>query len=126
MEDFTLLSIGARFKKWELSTPVLPKGHISKQPPKKIQKNQKNLEKRPNPLSVRLRATAGGRPLADQSLTDGRTTRAGRRPAVTCRPHAGSIFSLLPLLFSPSSPTFGHFGQLHLIGSSPCPPYPDF
>jgi hypothetical protein len=40
MEDFTLPSVGARFKKWEC-TPILPKGlALSPNFPKKI-KNKK-------------------------------------------------------------------------------------
>jgi hypothetical protein len=32
MEDFTLPSVGARFKKWEYYTPILPKCQAHLQP----------------------------------------------------------------------------------------------
>ena len=35
--------------------------------------------------------------------------------------HGSHLFLPASSFFSPTSPTFGHFGQLHLIGFSPCP-----
>jgi hypothetical protein len=93
------------------------------------------------------RATAGRPPASDQQsktgwprLTSSRTLVArwwatsSRRPMVAHRPWACPILffmpphfsSCLPFFFLLLPPTFGHFGQLHLIGYSTCPPCPEF
>jgi hypothetical protein len=60
------------------------------------------------------------------TLPHGRRAGNHPQPAVAARPSAGPPFlPVPPLFFPPSSPTFGHFGQLLLIGSSTCPPWPD-
>jgi hypothetical protein len=43
MEDFTLPSVGAMFKKWECCTPILPKCHIHPH-----NTNKKKVNKNPN------------------------------------------------------------------------------
>jgi hypothetical protein len=57
------------------------------------------------------RPAAGGRPLDLWSDGRGRAATSGCPPA----PHGSDFFLLASLFFPPSSPTFGHFGQLHLI-----------
>jgi hypothetical protein len=54
---------------------------------------------------------------------DGSSLQGRGRPPAALRSHF--ILHTSPF-FPPSSSTFGHFGQLHLIGSSTCPPCPYF
>jgi hypothetical protein len=46
MEDFTLPSVGASFKKWECCTPILPKSHAHLHNTKKSGKNAKIAKKK--------------------------------------------------------------------------------
>jgi hypothetical protein len=119
MEDLTLLSVGGSLKKWVYYAPILPKcqevPHTSKF--KKSKSKSKNLR---------------------TSRQQWERPATGRQPLVTSRPCTGPILLFLPLHFSsclpifplaspffpPSSPTFGHFGQLHLIGCSHMPALP--
>jgi hypothetical protein len=65
-----------------------------------------------------------------------RETRPDRRSFTGCPtnsdqrslPYLAQVFLSSPCLpiFSQTSPTLWHFGQLFLIGSSPCPPCLDF
>ena len=83
MEDFTLPTVGARFKKKECWRPILPNARPIQKTPKFFFKETKKIGKRGLvALCVRLR------------------TRAGRRPMVTHQPHVGFFFSML------SSPFF--------------------
>jgi hypothetical protein len=60
MEDFTLPSVGARFKKWECCTPILPKCQAHPQTSleyfKKFKKIQKIGKRGANPQSVGMQA----------------------------------------------------------------------
>jgi hypothetical protein len=68
MEDFTLLSIGARFKKWGCCTPILPKcqahPHKTKKKWRKIQKLPKKRELAHSLSNCRPRLATSSRPPA--------------------------------------------------------------
>jgi hypothetical protein len=65
MEDFTLPSVGARFKKWECCTPILPKCQAHPQLPQKTKKIQKNSKKGGQPT---ICGTAGSRLVTSNRL----------------------------------------------------------
>jgi hypothetical protein len=104
MEDFTLPSVASKNGGAEQNS------HSSKMlDPSPNNKNLKKIktkkigEKEANPQSVKLWAT------------------------IACRPLCGPSFlcAYLPF-FLPPTPFFSTCGQLLLIGSSTCPPYPYF
>jgi hypothetical protein len=148
MEDLTLPSVGGSLNKWVHCAPILPKcqevPHHSK---KKIQKNQKNSKTGLRPTGDCWLPPCPGRPTTGHSPTSNQRSEVGwpwptsPRPLVACLSNQRSsadcawvpfnslcvpIFPPASLFFPPSSPTFGHFGQLHLIGYSTCPPCLEF
>jgi hypothetical protein len=105
MEDLTLPSVGACFKKWGCCTSILPKCQevLQNSPQKKIKK-------------IKIRRLDGTR-----GLRRGRQATSGRPLAAAWAPF---VIQLLHL-FLPSAPIFFSFGQLLLIGFSTCPPWLD-
>jgi hypothetical protein len=114
MEHLTLPSVGTSFKKWGCCTPIPPKApaHFSNFQKNNF-KNFKNFKNMGTELdrgqaSTRgQRATAGHPPTADRHMI----------PVRLCV-HFFEFFSLLPSIFCAC-------GQLLLVGSSTCLPWPD-
>jgi hypothetical protein len=125
MEDFTLPSVGASFKKWECCAPILPNAKPILIIQKKSGKKCQNFQKRGSNLqSVRLRAMACRRLLiAGQPLTSShRLLVAGWRAT-----SAGALNYFFPKYSSFLLPTyFCTCGQFLLVGFSTCSPCPDF
>jgi hypothetical protein len=139
MEDSTLPGVGTSFKKWgcckhtpfqEAQALATCKDLLKKQKTK-IGSIQFFFLKRlagaqivcvPRPRSNRWSPPNRGEWLLAQRLRVAvdRVTY-GHRPPL----HGCSILHVASPFFSPSSPTFGYFGQLHLIGSNPCLPCPN-
>jgi hypothetical protein len=108
-------------------SPKMPNPSLNTR--KKFKKSQKVGKKGASPQSNRLRAAASRRPLiagplvGDQQSDDqGQSATNGRPPAASGCPKLPSCKILLFLL-----PTyFCTCRQLLLVGSSTCPPCPDF
>jgi hypothetical protein len=109
MEHLTLPSVGASFKKWGCCTPILPKALAHSLNFQKIiilnKKFQKQRIVRPCPGVDPWLATSS------RSLAVGQRLDRVRLPFVFL------IFFMLSFFWAT--------GQLLLIGSSTCPPWPD-
>jgi hypothetical protein len=120
MEVVTPPSVGASFKKWGCCTPILPKCQ---------EVPQKSPKKKINFFFQRTDDAGACVVVGRRPLIAGRTgpLTVGRRPVVACRPRCGPpFFYSYHHFFKPRPPSLGTCGQLFLIGSNTCPPYPYF
>jgi hypothetical protein len=135
MEDFTLPSVGTRFKKWNCCRSILPKCQIY--PQTSLEKKIKKLKATGGKLAGGVACSLSGCGWrvawpwlssivgSVQGVTSGQTTMTGQPPWFF--PYTGARFFPLAKFSFFFLPTFfGTCSQLLLVGSSTCMPYPKF
>jgi hypothetical protein len=117
MEDSTLPSVGASFKKWGCCahTPQSSPGPCNMQRPLISKKKKFQI--------IIIFKKRGCRMTSDRPAVAQSGATSSRQPLL-----CGSPFIQPPCPLLPTSlpPNFSTCGQVFLIGSSTCPPCPDF